>query len=42
LDLKLEGSEEIEALGIERLLADSNDAISLIPENNERYNRREE
>ncbi len=42
LDLKLEGSEEIEALGIERLLADSNDSISLIPENNERYNRREE
>lgn len=42
LDLKLEGSDEIGSLGIERLLADSNDSISLIPENNERLNRREE
>ncbi|MGQ7871209.1 lysine 2,3-aminomutase [Sunxiuqinia sp. sy24] len=42
LDLKLQESDEMESLGIERLLADSNDSISLIPENNERYNRRED
>ncbi|WP_299576896.1 lysine 2,3-aminomutase [uncultured Sunxiuqinia sp.] len=42
LDLQLQESDEVESLGIERLLADSNDSISLIPENNERYNRRED
>lgn len=42
LELNLEESDEIQSLGIERLLSDDNDAISLIPEDNERYNRREE
>ncbi|MGE4586637.1 MAG: lysine 2,3-aminomutase [Mangrovibacterium sp.] len=42
LELNLEESDEIQSLGIEKLLADSNDSISLIPEDNERYHRREE
>jgi len=41
LELNLEGSDEIQSLGIEKLLADSNDSIALIPENNERHHRRE-
>ncbi|MCW0483421.1 lysine 2,3-aminomutase [Gaoshiqia sediminis] len=42
LELNLEESDEIQSLGIEKLLSDDNDSISLIPEDNERYNRREE
>lgn len=42
LELNLEESDEIKSLGIEKLLADSNNSISLIPEDNERHNRREE
>jgi lysine 2,3-aminomutase len=41
LELNLNESNEIETLGIERLLSDANNSISLIPENNERHNRRE-
>ncbi|MBL7973139.1 MAG: lysine 2,3-aminomutase [Prolixibacteraceae bacterium] len=42
LELNVQESDEIESIGIEKLLSDANDSISLIPENNERYNRREE
>ncbi|MDX8341052.1 lysine 2,3-aminomutase [Draconibacterium sp. IB214405] len=42
LDLKIEEGDETEAIGIEKLLSDTNDAISLVPEDNERMNRREE
>jgi len=40
LQLKLEGAEEYLATGIEMLLADSNETISLTPENNDRMERR--
>lgn len=40
LQLKLEGAEEIKALGVEKLLCDYDDTISLIPENTDRFNRR--
>ncbi len=43
LDLNLsEIDEQQQAIGIESLLADSSDTISLIPEDNERLKRREE
>ncbi len=42
LELNLTEIDESKAIGIERLLDDSNDSISLVPENNERYLRREE
>ncbi len=42
LELNMEESDEMQSLGIEKLLADSNDSISLIPENNERHNRRDD
>jgi len=41
LQLKLEEAEERPPIGIERLLADSDDAISLIPQGNRRLKRRE-
>jgi len=41
LELNLHESDEIQSLGIEKLLADSNDSISLIPTDNERHLRRE-
>jgi lysine 2,3-aminomutase len=41
LDLKLNEVDESQAIGIEKLLSDSNDTISLIPEDNERILRRE-
>lgn len=41
LPLNLEEAEETEAIGISRLLADYEEDISLVPENNERMNRRE-
>ncbi len=41
LDLKLKEVDESEAIGIEKLLSDSDDTISLIPEDNERMTRRE-
>jgi lysine 2,3-aminomutase len=40
LDLNLNEIDESEAIGIEKLLSDSSDIISLIPENNERLQRR--
>lgn len=43
LELNLtEIDEEQKAIGIEQLLSDEDSTISLVPDNNERYNRREE
>ncbi len=42
LDLQLDEVDEQKALGIEKLLSDQDSTISLVPDNNERYNRREE
>ena len=42
LQLKLESAEEYKAVGIEKLLSDSYDTISLVPENNERFQRRDD
>lgn len=42
LDLNLKEIDETEAIGIEKLLSDSCDTISLIPENNERLQRRDD
>lgn len=42
LELNLKEVDESESIGIEKLLADSNDTITLIPEDNERIHRREE
>jgi len=41
LDLNLNEIDESEAIGIEKLLSDSCDTISLIPEDNERLQRRD-
>ncbi len=41
LDLKLAEPNESESIGIEKLLSDSCDTISLIPEDNERMQRRD-
>ena len=38
---KLEGAEEYKAIGIEKLLSNTSDAISLIPQNTERIERRD-
>jgi lysine 2,3-aminomutase len=40
LDLNLEEADEQKAIGIEKLLSDYDSTISLVPNNNERYNRR--
>ena len=40
LQLKLNGAEEINSIGIEKLLSDFDDAISLTPENTDRMDRR--
>lgn len=42
LELNLNEIDETEAIGIEKLLSDSCDTISLIPEDNERLRRRDE
>lgn len=42
LELQLNEGEEMDAVGIEKLLADYDDTISLVPQNNERYERRQE
>ncbi len=42
LDLAITEKDESEAIGIEKLLSDTSDTISLIPEDNERIHRREE
>ncbi len=41
LELELGEGDESDAIGIEKLLLDANDTISLVPENNERLQRRE-
>ena len=41
LDLNLEEVDEQKAIGIEKLLSDQDSTISLVPDNNERHNRRE-
>lgn len=41
LELNLKEVDESEAIGIEKLLADSSDTISLVPEDNERIQRRD-
>jgi lysine 2,3-aminomutase len=40
LDFDFEGGVEDNAIGISELLMDSEEKISLIPQSNERYNRR--
>lgn len=42
LQLKMDDASEYQSTGIERLLSDYDELLSLIPENNERMNRREE
>jgi len=42
LELNLEAPDEQKAIGIEKLLADYNNAISLVPDDNERHNRRDQ
>jgi lysine 2,3-aminomutase len=42
LSLKLDDADEYKAIGIEKLLSHDDDAISLIPEDNERHQRRED
>jgi lysine 2,3-aminomutase len=42
LELNLNEGEERESLGIERLLSDENDTICLVPEDNDRIQRRDE
>ncbi len=42
LELNLEEVNEQKAIGIEKLLLDVDSTISLVPDNNERYNRRED
>lgn len=42
LELNLDEVNEQKAIGIEKLLFDVDSTISLVPDNNERYNRREE
>lgn len=42
LDLHLDESDESSSIGIEKLLCDDNSTISLIPENTERIDRRED
>ena len=42
LELDTNESDEIRSIGIEKLLSDDNKSISLVPEDNERYLRREQ
>ena len=42
LELKLEEPDEQKSIGIEKLLSDVDSTISLVPDNNERHNRRED
>lgn len=41
LELDIKGSDEINAIGIEQLLSDYDDTISLVPSNNDRIDRRD-
>jgi lysine 2,3-aminomutase len=40
LQLKLDEADETKAIGIEKLLTDANDEISLVPNGNSRLERR--
>ncbi|HDS30772.1 MAG TPA: lysine 2,3-aminomutase, partial [Firmicutes bacterium] len=40
LHLDLEDSDELKSVGIEKLLADYDETIMLVPENNSRFGRR--
>jgi lysine 2,3-aminomutase len=40
LQLKMEEADEVKAVGIEKLLTDANDEISLVPNGNTRLERR--
>ncbi|MDH3345863.1 MAG: lysine 2,3-aminomutase [Kiritimatiellaceae bacterium] len=42
LTLNLDDADEYQSIGIEKLLSDDDEVISLVPEDNERHNRREE
>ena len=42
LELDLSEVDETQSIGIEQLLSDSNDTISLIPEDNDRLQRRKD
>ncbi len=42
LELNINEVDESESIGIEKLLSDSNDTITLVPEDNERIHRRDE
>jgi len=42
LELDIKGSDEINSIGIQQLLSDYDETISLIPSNNPRFERREE
>lgn len=42
LTLNLEGAEETQSVGIEKLLSYEDEAISLVPSDNERHNRRDD
>ena len=42
LTLKLDDADEYQSIGIEKLLCHDDEAISLVPADNERHNRREE
>jgi lysine 2,3-aminomutase len=42
LELHLENNNEYKSIGIEKLLSDNDDTISLVPDSNERHNRRED
>lgn len=42
LDLNIKEIDEIESIGIEKLLADSDETIALVPEDNERLQRRDD
>lgn len=42
LTLNLNDADEVQSVGIEKLLSYKDEAISLVPEDNERHNRREE
>ncbi|HKL20803.1 MAG TPA: hypothetical protein VJ904_03300, partial [Tichowtungia sp.] len=42
LTLKLDDADEYQSVGIEKLLSYEDEAISLVPEDNERHSRRDE
>ena len=42
LELKLDDADEQKSIGIEKLLSDYDATISLVPDDNERHNRRDD